>query len=523
MNSHTGDNNGWYKIIINDDTNILPDCHVLSYSNFEDCVTGLYTLISGVCKRMHNDHNLINKIIPKCKICVSPNNFVVSEFGVKYVKDDGLYLFNNLNNIRLASIFPMAVIFDNCISSNNLFRNTQCLVSNDTKIIKTNDTKIVKPNDSLTNKPSNTRFMTEPTISGVGSNSGNTRFVTEPTIDPKPITANDSKIITTADSEIISSIKLNTGVNNDDSHRKHSKFIQNEEIYKEKQKKLLEEKPKKIHDRKNKSRGEKNNSSVPTRDKNFDEIFELSKEIERDKRVEQFRRNEKFKMFESDKGSYIKIKKDIDSGLIKASEVHPFFALKYQIFKLLESRKVINFSKNDNIVDEYKLFRELYEECDEDNQKNNKKCDPVKKVYIPHNYQYMTDTDKELYANKYNLTKTQFEEKYINTMFDDGLDDFLDENPNMSNNITISTKESVVNNTDKSIVNNTKESVTNNTNELVMSDTNESNVDKNSMSVDSDDSNSDSDSDDSDSDNGDSEINATITDQKFLDLIKEFK
>lgn len=165
----------------------------------------------------------------------------------------------------------------------------------------------------------------------------------------------------------------------------------------------------------------KNNNKIVTKNnkKEFDEEFELKKEKEREKKIEENRKNEKLKIFESDKRSYIQIKKDIQNGLLLSSSINPYFMLKYEIFKVLEKRNCLDVNSNDNIYEEYDIFRSLYEECDETDADS---CEeqPVK-VYIPHNYQYMSTDKKEEYANKYKMTRHQFEDKYINGIVDDDI------------------------------------------------------------------------------------------------------
>lgn len=152
--------------------------------------------------------------------------------------------------------------------------------------------------------------------------------------------------------------------------------------------------------------------------KYFDEEFEAKKEKERNRKIEENRNNEKIKVFESDKKTYLQIKKDIDDGILKKENMNPYFVLKYQLFKLLESRGNINFASNANVKDEYELFMDLYNDCTEDEQENIKQDAKVfispDKVYIPPNYNYMTNEKKEEYARKYKMTLKQFEEKYIN-------------------------------------------------------------------------------------------------------------
>lgn len=125
--------------------------------------------------------------------------------------------------------------------------------------------------------------------------------------------------------------------------------------------------------------------------------------------------SEQIKIFESDKRSYFLIKKDLDDDVLKRDQIHPDFVLKYLIFKVLELREAINFASNSNIDNEFEIFSNLYEEY----QKDNEVDEPPHKVYIPHNYNYMTPDEKDKYAHKYNMTRQQFENKYINIIVED--------------------------------------------------------------------------------------------------------
>lgn len=195
----------------------------------------------------------------------------------------------------------------------------------------------------------------------------------------------------------------------------------------------------------------------------FDENFEAKKENERNKKIETRRANEKISIFMSDKKSYTMICNDLKDGIIKIDDIPQFFVLKYEIFKILENRGVINFDTNDNIDDEYDIFKTLFEECSDcvddpkyvplgiyrDDEFSRKSSN--KKIYIPHNYQYMTKEEKEKYAKKYKMTLSQFENKYINnTINDDEIDNFIKEGKlvknsdiKMDTNISTTTTENI--------------------------------------------------------------------------------
>lgn len=118
---------------------------------------------------------------------------------------------------------------------------------------------------------------------------------------------------------------------------------------------------------------------------------------------------QKIRLFESDKRAYIMMSSDIANGDITKQNINPAFEMKYAIFKILENRGSLNRMSAENIDTECELFNSLYNECID-----NTEAEPVEKVYVPHNYHYMTADQKTDHAKKYKLTKQQFEEKYIN-------------------------------------------------------------------------------------------------------------
>ncbi len=126
--------------------------------------------------------------------------------------------------------------------------------------------------------------------------------------------------------------------------------------------------------------------------------------------------NNNLNIFSSDKKSYVKIKNDIINGYMTKNNIHPMFMMKYQIFQILDSRNVVNFESDEKIMEEYNLFHELYEECQEDNKPT---TETIPAVWVPPNYHYLSDQDKTNYAARYSLTQKEFEDRYINGLVDD--------------------------------------------------------------------------------------------------------
>ncbi|AGF85521.1 hypothetical protein QJ854_gp261 [Moumouvirus goulette] len=113
-------------------------------------------------------------------------------------------------------------------------------------------------------------------------------------------------------------------------------------------------------------------------------------------------------LFKSDKNSYKLIKNDLDKGVLDKKDINAFFADKFIIFKLLESRGCLDLENNNNLETEYELFQDLYEP--EENNIMSEKED----IYVPHNYHYISEQEKINHAKKYNMTVEEFENKYIN-------------------------------------------------------------------------------------------------------------
>lgn len=182
--------------------------------------------------------------------------------------------------------------------------------------------------------------------------------------------------------------------------------------------------------------------------------------------------NKHLRLFESDKRSYKLIKNDVEHGKLNKEDINPFFSDKYMIFKLLETRNCLNLSNDENIKEEYKLFNELYKSDDDENMKED---NIIPKIYVPHNYHYMTILQKENHAKNYGFTVEEFENKFLQECCDDINVD----------NIIFKTQRVLENN--------------------INTDTSDSDSDLNS---------------ESDSDSKE-KYSITNIDQKFLDLIKE--
>lgn len=125
------------------------------------------------------------------------------------------------------------------------------------------------------------------------------------------------------------------------------------------------------------------------------------------------RNDETLDIFKSDKIAYTKIKNDISEGKLKRNQIHPNFIIKYQLFQILELRNVINFDSDENIQKEYEIFSVLNDECHEEKEII---PDKTNNIWIPPNYHYMSESDKIKYAQRYEMTVPEFENKFVNTI-----------------------------------------------------------------------------------------------------------
>jgi hypothetical protein len=168
---------------------------------------------------------------------------------------------------------------------------------------------------------------------------------------------------------------------------------------------------KSVHDAKKKSKS--SNVSDDEKLKQFDEKFEAKREEKRLDRIETMKHENKLRIFTDDKKIYPRIKDDIANGKLKYESIHPNFVAKYQIFKILEERSAIDFTHNLNIADEFKIFDDLYESCMEViREKSVVVTKPA--PYVPHNYNYLSEKEKDDIANKYQMTREEFETTHVN-------------------------------------------------------------------------------------------------------------
>ena len=105
--------------------------------------------------------------------------------------------------------------------------------------------------------------------------------------------------------------------------------------------------------------------------------------------------NQKRNIYNSDKKSYFQMKANIEVGKLKEENISPFFKQKYPIFKFMDENGNLDYD-NDNLdyKNAYELYTELFNELYpkniiEDNEDDN---------YVPHNYHYLTESEKKKYS-----------------------------------------------------------------------------------------------------------------------------
>ncbi|XWV26633.1 hypothetical protein QJ857_gp0428 [Tupanvirus soda lake] len=405
---------------------------------------------------IHKLYNVVvyTKNIDKNIICYS-YDIPISTFKVFY--NEGLVLYNEENTIKISSLFPEFAASD--IALGKIFKK---------------ESKSYSPPDLFSN------LLTK--LNGTTDNSNIMPMNNFPTsFGCTPIQNNQNTVSRTVPTTKTSIIL---------PKQRHSAYHNKA--------KIAEKAAKNI-----------NNNIKKNKKNKFDEEFEAKKERERNQRISQNKTNEKLRIFESDKNSYVKMKKDLENGTLKMDEMHPCFVIKHDIFKVLEARNAINFESNDNIKNEYEIFSDLYDSfVDEEENKE----DTSLNVYIPHNYHYMSAEKKEEHAQKYKMTRKQFEEKYVYGMIDD---DVIEKHIKNGGEPIRATK---INDSDKEKVIEDDIQIKKPCND------NDKNNDKNieSSSDDSDNSDNDSDSDiDFDTDS-ESEKSKPKIDQRFLELTREY-
>lgn len=150
----------------------------------------------------------------------------------------------------------------------------------------------------------------------------------------------------------------------------------------------------------------------------FDEEFEKKKETNRNNILQKRQVDEAYNIYNHDKKAYLRIRDDIENNLLSRESIPEFFSDKYEVFRIMDLRNDLNGRQDPE--QEFERFTNLlkvFYECkyDEDTKVNSpyQGLFSQDQVYVPHNYHYLTDTQKEECANKYGMSKTEFEAKHI--------------------------------------------------------------------------------------------------------------
>jgi hypothetical protein len=113
------------------------------------------------------------------------------------------------------------------------------------------------------------------------------------------------------------------------------------------------------------------------------ELNDSKRKIKEEQEKEEQRR----RIFESDKSSYSRIKKDVLSGKLSEDKLPPLFTDKFPIFKFMETQNLLN------IEGDYAIYTELY------NKMYPKQSTQRETGYVPHNVNYLSKDEQDKYAS----------------------------------------------------------------------------------------------------------------------------
>lgn len=112
------------------------------------------------------------------------------------------------------------------------------------------------------------------------------------------------------------------------------------------------------------------------------------------KRKDEQKYNEQLSIFASDKNTYLVMQSKVNRGILKESNVSPFFNHKYHIIKFMEKESLISLRSNQDVDTEHYVFSQLqkvidgydYEPDIDENNENTKQKDPmddIDETYLP--------------------------------------------------------------------------------------------------------------------------------------------
>lgn len=107
------------------------------------------------------------------------------------------------------------------------------------------------------------------------------------------------------------------------------------------------------------------------------------------KRKEEQKNNERLSIFAADKNTYLVMQSKVNRGILKETNVSPFFNHKYHIIKFMETEKLISLKSNSNVKEEAHIFNQLHKVIDAydyDNTSDSDDRDPMDEIeesYLP--------------------------------------------------------------------------------------------------------------------------------------------
>ena len=329
-------------------------------ATFEEAI---YVIYDNISLYLSNKVNNIQGILLQLKLYNMIYNTTINIFNLKY-ENNHLILYNANNIICVSDIFPLCSSLDTNIS---------LMIHNKSQILQMPNPETRGFVNAYHNKTKNTKPLK--IINQVNtSNMNNHSYLCQ--------------------DQIINNIKKNVNIELLDGKTQNkkkslpNKFVENEKIARET---ILQDKNTRA-------------SQTNIRNDTKNDVNSVTK-------------SEKIRIFCMDKEIYQKINKDVSSGKILQNEIPDFFALKYDIFRILDNRKELDFVSNDNVEYEHHSYTKLYNIVEEDVEPPI--GDKSDKIYIPHNYEYMSQHEKNVCASKYNMTPQEFEKKASEIILDD--------------------------------------------------------------------------------------------------------
>jgi hypothetical protein len=132
---------------------------------------------------------------------------------------------------------------------------------------------------------------------------------------------------------------------------------------------------------------------------NYTKYFDDLNDQKRFMRVDKERAEEKRRVYEANKRAYYMMTDDIKKGDLLEEKISPLFRDKYPIYRFMDEKGLLD--QDDEYETFLRLFNELYPEDEEETSKDD---------WIPHNYHYLTDEQREKYKNSKLKHKDEIEE-----------------------------------------------------------------------------------------------------------------